>query len=250
MSFSFKDLLVGPSLDHLQRKPKLPEKKEEAATTSLPTRLINVGTERNIKPRLVKTLEEKTNATAHIALSQLWGDTNAYPPFSAIRTDSSTHRGVNILKNALPYDELLAIFKDAVNCTRMLGIRYLWIDSTCIIQGKDGDFAQEVKNMETVPSEAYCVLAASRAMHQHEDFLKHQRQRKFIMIQRQEEKPFYICESSEDFSRDVIDGSLNKRDWVLQKRAPARWTIYFTETRTYVECGKGVRCETLSRMNK
>ena len=235
---------------HPECKPKLPEKNEETATTSLPTRLIDVGTEGNIKPRLVETLKEKTHGTAYVALSHPWGDTDAYPPFSTVRTDNGTHRDINTFKNALPYDELPATFKDAVNCTRALGIRYLWIDSICIIQGKDGDFGQEAKNMETVFSGAYCVLAASRAMHQYDGFLKHRRQRKFITIQRQEEEPFYICESIDDFSRDVIEGSLNKRGWVLQERALARRTIYFTETQTYFECGKGIRCETLACMQK
>jgi hypothetical protein len=43
---------------------------------------------------------------------------------------------------------------------------------------------------------------------------------------------------------------LNKRGWVLQERALARRTIYFTARQTYWECGCGVRCETLTRLHK
>jgi hypothetical protein len=62
--------------------------------------------------------------------------------------------------------------------------------------------------------------------------------------------PFYVCEAIDDFQHDVIDGRLNKRGWVLQERALARRTIYFTENQTYWECGEGVRCETLAKMRK
>jgi len=43
---------------------------------------------------------------------------------------------------------------------------------------------------------------------------------------------------------------MNKRGWVLQERALACRTIYFTAQQTYWECGGGVRCETLTKMSK
>jgi len=46
----------------------------------------------------------------------------------------------------------------------------------------------------------------------------------------------------------VDQGELNKRGWVLQERALSRRTVYFAEKQSYWECGRGVRCETLTRM--
>ncbi|KAF3041971.1 hypothetical protein E8E12_009261 [Didymella heteroderae] len=136
-----------------------------------------------------------------------------------------------------------------LDCTRALGIRYLWIDSICIIQGKDGDFSDEAKNMEKVFSGAHCVLAASRATNQHDGFLGRRTSRRYITFKRPKEQPYYICEPIDHFSRDVIEGSLNQRGWVLQERALARRTIYFAENQTYFECGNGIRCETLASMH-
>jgi hypothetical protein len=216
-----------------------------------PTRLIDVGTPGNIRLRLFETHEELPVSHEYIALSHPWGDVKKHTPFCTWRRDGSgLGRDLETFKRAIPYGDLPATFKDAVDCTRALGVRYLWIDSICIIQGIDGDFSQEAKNMEEVFTGAYCVLAASRATNQHDGFLGSRSQRKFITLERVKGKLFYICDPIDDFSKDVIEGSLNQRGWVLQERALARRTIYFTDNQTYFECGNGIRCETLASMHK
>lgn len=104
--------------------------------------------------------------------------------------------------------------------------------------------------MEDVYSGAHCVIAASRANSQLDGFLGARPQREYVTFQRAAEKPFYVCETIDNFSRDVIEGALNRRGWVLQERALARRTVYFAENQTYFECGRGVRCETLTSMRK
>lgn len=216
-----------------------------------PTRLIDVGTTAHIQLRMLETQDERPISHEYLALSHPWGDVVTYPPFSTWKTDDSgSGHDVETFKRGIPYDDLPATFKDAVICTRSLGVRYLWIDSICIIQGEDGDFNEEAKYMEEVFSGAYCVLAASRATNQHDGFLRPREQRNYITLERTKHKPFYICDAIDDFSRDVIEGSLNQRGWVLQERALARRTIYFTEHQTYFECGNGIRCETLVSMHK
>jgi hypothetical protein len=217
----------------------------------LPTRLIDIGTNEAPHLLLLETRNKRLADARYIALSHRWGDITQYPPFRTLRKDPSGRgQELNTFLKGIPYDQLPATFKDAVNTTRALGIRYLWIDSICIIQGDGGDFSEEAKLMEDVFSCAYCVLAASRATGQHDGFLKDQPQREFITFQRGTEKPFYVCQPVDNFSRDVLEGSLNKRGWVLQERALARRTVYFTENQMYFECGKGVRCQTLTKMHK
>jgi hypothetical protein len=105
--------------------------------------------------------------------------------------------------------------------------------------------------MEDVYSGAYCVLAASRAKDQRDGFLRaREQQRKHVTFPHEQSKEFFICDFIDNFNSDVILGPLNRRGWVLQERALARRTIYFTETQTYFECGRGVRCETLTSMHK
>jgi hypothetical protein len=152
-------------------------------------------------------------------------------------------------KENVSFDKLPATFKHAVTTTRELGLRYLWIDSICIIQGKDGDFAQEAKRMEDVFSSAYCVLAASSANGQEDGFLNPRKENDFITFEK-DGQPLYVSRFMDDFNTHVLDGPLSKRGWVLQERALAHRTIFFTDRQTYWECGEGVRCETLIKMDK
>ncbi|KAF1960285.1 hypothetical protein CC80DRAFT_466036 [Byssothecium circinans] len=219
------------------------------AHKKFPTRLIEVGTSQAPKLRLLETSEEDISGQQYIALSHPWGDTTRFPPFNTLRKDDSgAGHDIESFKREIPFSQLPMTFQHAVICTRALDIRYLWIDSICIIQGKDGDFSEEANRMEDVYSGAYCVFAASRARHQHDGFLKDRPRANYVTLRGAGGKPYYLCQAMDNFSQDVLEGSLNKRGWVLQERVLARRTIFFAETQTYFECGSGVRCETLARM--
>ncbi|KAF9735146.1 hypothetical protein PMIN03_007382 [Paraphaeosphaeria minitans] len=217
---------------------------------AFPTRLVDVGTSADPELRLMDTREEKPTDHRYIALSHPWGDTKRYPPFNTVRKDvTGEKRDVESFKERIPYEELPATFRDTVDSTRALGIRYLWIDSICIVQGPDGDFSEEAKKMEDVYSGAFCVLAASRAQHQHDGFLQARPRPDYATLIGPGGHPYYVCHATDNFTEDVLQGSLNQRGWVLQERALARRTIYFTEAQTYFECGNGIRCETMTKMH-
>ncbi|KAK7178832.1 heterokaryon incompatibility protein [Paraphaeosphaeria sporulosa] len=220
------------------------------STKVFPTRLIDVGTYTDSRLCLIETYEEQPTDHRYIALSHAWGDVNRYPTFNTVRKDvSGAKRDVESLKERIPYEELPATFRDTVDSTRALGIRYLWIDSICIIQGPDGDFSEEAKKMEDVYSGAFCVLSANRAQNQHDGFLKPRPQPKYATLTGPGGHPYYVCQAIDNFAEDVLEGSLNQRGWVLQQRALARRTIYFSEAQTYFECGGGIRCETMTKMH-
>lgn len=54
-------------------------------------------------------------------------------------------------------------FLDAIVVTKALGLRYLWIDSLCIIQDDEDDWLAESKTMGTLYERAVITLAASTA---------------------------------------------------------------------------------------
>jgi hypothetical protein len=231
-----------------EKHPKCRSEEAGSVLTRLPTRLIDVGTVgdsptvhiHETKPHEADQGEERR----YIALSHPWGDRKLHKHFCTDKKNIDQHK-LGIVVNDLP-----DTFKDAIEVTRALGVRYLWIDSLCIIQGDGGDFDDEAQRMEAVFSSAYCVIAASRATGTSDGFLKSRPDREFVRFERGSEDPVYICDVIDDFNHDVIRGRLNKRGWVLQERALARRTISFAEKQTYWECGEGVRCETLTKMRK
>ncbi|KAF3014711.1 hypothetical protein E8E14_006964 [Neopestalotiopsis sp. 37M] len=148
-------------------------------------------------------------------------------------------------------NDLLRFFR----VPRKLGVDYLWIDSLCIVQAEPGnpedkdkgqDFLKEAGKMELVFSSAYATIAATCAGSPAEHFLKRRPERQFATIPT-DRGPYYLAEVIDKFSEDVDQSELNSRGWVFQERALSRRTIYFAENQTYWECGKGIRCETLTR---
>lgn len=216
------------------------------SNTWSPTRLLDV-----VEKRL-NCLPEKRSSTKYVALSHLWGDENEHKPFCTYRKNVKEFQGF------IDFSKLPQMFTDAVAVTRNLGVRYLWIDSLCIIQEDPKDWNKECQRMEYVFNSAYVTIAASCASGVRDGFLK---SRPFSGAKTRrchalnsgigddaDSSVFYVCDAIDDFKRDVEHGALSKRGWVYQERALSRRTIHFTETQTYWECGAGIRCETLTMM--
>lgn len=207
----------------------------------MPTRVIDVGTVAKPIVRLYHTKPGESDR--YIALTHPWGPP---PHFYTTRTY------LDAFSNTMNFKELPRTFQDAIMTTRTLGIRYLWIDSICIIQGPDGDFIQEARRMEDVFSSAYCVFSAISASSQMDGFLNERPyQRPFVtFLQKELQVPFYVCELIDDFDTDVSNSALYQRGWTLQERILARRTVFFTNTQMYWQCGDEIRCETLTKMFK
>ncbi|KAF5642149.1 tol [Fusarium sp. NRRL 52700] len=138
-------------------------------------------------------------------------------------------------KKELRLSDLPMRFQDAVTVMRQLGVRFLWIDSLCIIQPhgeamnscphgcSEGcrDWDSEREKVEDYYGSAYCVLAATCATKCDED-------ESFLEISKQglNARGTPGCPLN-DFDRHVANTELNTRDWVFQERALARRTIHF-----------------------
>jgi hypothetical protein len=180
----------------------------------------------------------------YLALSHRWGDPKLHKTYCTYRSN------LEELKAKIDFTKLPKTFQDAVTVTRKLGVRYLWIDSLCIIQEDERDWDTERKRMEDVFSSAYCTIAASSASGTDDGFLKPRTPRKCVTLQRPSESAFHVCEYIDNFRSDVELGELNRRGWVFQERALSRRSVYFTNSQMYWECGQGVYCETLTKLTK
>lgn len=214
---------------------------DSRSPTESPTRLIDVGTEGKEPIRLLKT--NQNEQYRYIALSHCWGQMSDDQRFCTYESNVK-QRMANI-----PYDQMPATFRDAIRVTRALGVRYLWIDSLCIIQKNAADWRNESGKMEDVFNNAYCTIAASSASSSLVGFLGPRQPRDTIRLATSS-GPFYLAEHIDDFAADVEKSILSSRGWVFQERALSRRTIFFTSTQVYWECGDGVICETLAQLQK
>lgn len=204
----------------------------------MPTRLIELGD----PVRLVDSSSIK--ASRYVALSHCWG------PLKDNEKFCTSKHNIEQLKACIAVESLPRMFRDTVTVTRGLGIKYIWIDSLCIIQDDEDDWERESGRMGRVFSDAYCTISASSASSSLEGFLTPRTPRRCVELPTRSAGMLYVCPAIDDFHHDVELGQLNRRGWVLQERALSRRSIYFTSTQVYWECGDGVRCETLSRLHK
>jgi hypothetical protein len=215
----------------------------------MPTRVIDVGDGHTAHLVLTNNIRQGAH---YIALSHCWGD--VWKDLLEEERDqwSTTPKGVQRKIEGFLVKELPQTFQDAIRVTREIGLQYLWIDSLCIIQGDERDWATESEKMQAVFQNAYCTIAATSAENSTKGFLNRPKEEDshYVIVPKSSHGKVYISTSIDDFDGDVVKGILNTRAWVLQERALSRRTIHFTKRQTYWECGGGVWCETLTYMKK
>ncbi|KAI8634705.1 heterokaryon incompatibility protein-domain-containing protein [Xylariaceae sp. FL1651] len=155
----------------------------------------------------------------YIALSHQWGT----EPFIKLTEDNLAHLRLNI-----PYRDLRLTFRDAVDVTRELGVRYLWIDSLCIIQGSrtQSDWHQEVKTMASVYCNALLTLAASNAVDVRSGLFS---RRKSLIA-----NIGHVQHGSNGIMRPVFlaadpERHLERRGWVVQEHLLAPRTVHMAD---------------------
>lgn len=128
--------------------------RSKRTTNRLPTRLISVGGKFDGDEPYLTTpsTDPDGDRIQYVALSHCWG--RGAPP---LKTESCS---LSERTRSIPLDILPATYRDAVLLTRSLGLKYIWIDSLCIIQDDKDDWERESATMFHVYQNAYVTLCA------------------------------------------------------------------------------------------
>lgn len=95
----------------------------------LPTRVICVEASSQSTIDRISILETKGHLGHYSTLSYCWGQ--------GPHDYKTTSQNIGGRKNGIYLVHLPKTLRDAIIVTRKLGIKYLWVDALCIIQGKD-----------------------------------------------------------------------------------------------------------------
>jgi hypothetical protein len=195
----------------------------------LPTRVLDVdgGTS---SPENLRLYHTGRAPGRYVALSHRWG---AYTPLKTTKTLLEIHCEEILLA------DLPRTFRDAIVVTRKLGVRYLWIDSLCIVQDDPQDWLRESALMGEIFANSYCTLAATSAKDSNGGlFLPRTVSQSVKLTDSSGDSPVSFYSGIQDhFERDLDDGDLNSRGWVLQERLLSPRMIHFTAVQTFWECG-------------
>jgi hypothetical protein len=123
------------------------------------------------------------------------------------------------LMEEIPANRLPKTFADAFSVVRSLGIRYIWIDSLCIIQHNEEDWSREAKTMLQVYRNAYCNIAATHSVNSFGGLFS-QRTTSTLgtVLQLNSEllKGNYAVVDGKYWEHQIDDAPLNSRAWVVQ----------------------------------
>ncbi|VUC26847.1 unnamed protein product [Clonostachys rosea] len=184
------------------------------------------------------------NAQSHdryAALSHCWGGSQ---PLQLLRGNYEQ------FKRRISYRALPKTFQDAVVATRSLGLRYLWIDSLCIIQNSDSDWEKQCTEMPKIYQGAFVTLAGPAASNCESGFLQRQSVSPGISLPLSQShsscQVFLSYNGIKELPWDYMpepNSPLSKRAWVLQERLLSKRVLYFGTKTMYLECSTNVRFE-------
>lgn len=238
-------------------------------TVYRPLRLIDVGFLGEETVRLVQDDSDSSGPVSYATLSHCWGKANVFK----LTKDTALQMREGIGLNVLP-----KTFQDAVYVTRTLGLRFLWIDSLCVIQDSFDDWAEQAPTMQDIYRHAFVNIAASFGGSSTAGLFR-QRISESVQPFRveaswmpDESDPMfdlakmarglsqeyglhflrprpctYICMDAALWRDDVEEAPLNTRAWVMQERLLSPRTFHFGWRQVYWQCRENEACEIFPR---
>ncbi|WKT40573.1 Heterokaryon incompatibility [Fusarium oxysporum f. sp. vasinfectum] len=206
-----------------------------------PTRLIDVDTNDPSIVRLIVTAEDlqKDFIPKYLTLSYCWGSTNGHA--------KTTRATIAARREGIAVHSLPKTIQDAIQLTRLLKFRYLWIDAICIIQSDLDDVYLDDWNTEAPRIGSYylhskCLISASAASDSSQGLFVKQNARKYPLrtcaLAFKNEKQEYICLSvprpspSEDWSAEP----LRSRGWCLQEAVLSPRILHWSKHALIWQC--------------
>ncbi|KAF2497883.1 HET-domain-containing protein [Lophium mytilinum] len=219
--------------------------------TKLPTRVLDVGASQqsSLENAIeVKLVQSSGFSAQYACLSHCWGTSKQI---------TTTSKNMDAHMKGIAWESLPKTFHDAIVFTRRLRLRYLWIDSLCIIQDDKNDWAKESAQMAAIYQNSYITLVATKsgngsggcfssATPMDQD---HPLTPPFVESIAGEEKSItrsriFVREQLVHFNDiNTTEHPLISRGWVYQERLLAPRVLHFCAKELVWECQEGVDCE-------
>jgi len=203
----------------------------EPMSDFVPSRILDVGTYSD-SIHLQRTLLGW--AGPYVTLSHCWGGGEIL---------KTTKQTLKTMKSGIQISSLPATFAAAVQLTRALGFKYLWIDSLCIIQDSREDWMTESSQMGKIYSHSSLTISADSGGAYSPNI-----EPRMLYYQPVLSKPKPLSDSCSsghtglEFLSDdtattmLLDSPLSTRAWTLQERILSPRVLYFSSKSMAWEC--------------
>lgn len=207
----------------------------------LPTRLIDLGEdgEPNWKLRDTSSDHFGPPTPQYLTLSYRWGVN------PSLLLTSST---IPAFYAGQPIRDLPQTFKDLVVVARHFKIRYVWIDSLCIIQDSKKDWLAESSTMRHVYANSACNIAASASRDSDGGLFRtrdpdqvHRGTIKTTIASTTPQEYYILVRHYWEYF--IHGGALHDRGWIFQEFFLAPRLLYFAESQLLWECFEKQKCE-------
>lgn len=220
------------------------ERRISCSQLQLPTRLLYVPA---FAAGSVVALCESSNiprCTRYVTLSHCWG--NITDQMRLLTTNYEQ------FKKGIAISSLPRTFRDAIGVAVALGISYLWVDSLCIIQDAQEDWARECSPMSDVYGGSFLNIGANCATNSYGGLFRQRDPQmvnavcKSISFQPNlwEDEPFAILPDGANATKAIHNGPLFHRAWVIQEALLSPRTVHFTKHKVVWQCSSLIASET------
>lgn len=201
-----------------------------------PKRLIELGVGGNA--RLIDTNNQKQDGF-YATLSHCWGSSEFF---------HLTEDNIADLQQQIPVEKLPKSFQDTIKVCRQFDIKYLWIDSLCIIQrGKSSrqDWLEQAEAMAQIYQNCLLNISIDHASNPHVGAFVQEGEgfrrsggNSYAIYSHSMQPHGEVClvVTYPFLMRDLANGPLSKRAWVLQERILSPRTLHFGADRVIWEC--------------
>ncbi|KAF8849450.1 HET-domain-containing protein [Acephala macrosclerotiorum] len=203
-----------------------------------PTRLIDLGNPDSSAVKLIITSQCQVFGQ-YVSLSHRWGDADLLKLTS--ETLPQLMDGIKISTY-----EGSKTFKDAFQLTRTLGIRYIWIDSLCIIQDSPEDWLRESNMMLKIYKHAYCNIAGTHGKSNTGLFRSRDPMSWSTDLRLTAYGPIsgtFRLLRSHKWQEEIDNAPLNRRGWVIQERLISSRIVNFASEQVFWDCYELQSCE-------
>ncbi|KAM0342636.1 hypothetical protein ACHAPU_009366 [Fusarium lateritium] len=197
----------------------------------LPDRLRVIDTTKNYITEIDMPCE-------YICLSYVWG-TGSQTQYTTKTRDQLSKPG------GLDSANIPQTITDAIEVTKQLGVRYIWVDALCITQDDSDDKANIISNMANIYANAVLSIMASTNVNPTDGLpgvgVPRPNQQHVARIQ-----GITLAIAFQDPRQryaDIEDQLWNTRAWTFQERVLSQRSVYFTDSQMCFVCPHGAAFE-------